>query len=233
MADAVLMSRDAAGGGLWLVSLEVDAETARGYTTAGQYVKVLAERGNGYFVLAGDEGRTPFQLLVRNAGDAADALVNAPLGARFAVSAPLGRGFPVHGARGRSVVVAVVGSALAVARPVLRHRIADGEAGATQVFIGVRSAADVPLAGEVEAWAEQGARVVLCLSRGELHHHEGRIPRAERVAGYVQDAVARAIEDARIRPGALVVAAGPQGMLDAMRALPGASSGAVEVVTNV
>lgn len=233
MTDAVLSSRRDAGGGLWLVSLEVDAETARAYTAAGQYVEVRTERGNGYFVLASDEGASPFQLLVRPVGDAAAALVGSPLGTRFALSAPLGRGFPLHGARGRAVVVAVVGTALAAARPVLRRRIAEGDAGATHIFVGVRSAADVPLADEVEAWAEQGARVVLCLSRSELHHDEDRVPRAERAPGYVQDAVARALGEARIPTGALVVAAGPAEMLDAMRSLPGASTAGVDVVTNV
>lgn len=233
MPAAVLSSRRDAGGGLWLVSLDVDAETARAYTTAGQYVEVRTERGNGYFVLAGDEGGPRFEVLVRNAGEAADALVSSPLGAKLEVSSPLGAGFPLRDARGRAVVVAVVGSALAVARPVLRRRVADGCAADTQVYVGVRSAADLPLASEVEAWAERGARVVLCLSRGELHHHEALVPRAERVSGYVQHAVARALEHDRIPRGALIVAAGPDDMLAAMRALPGARAGEVDVVTNV
>lgn len=231
MPTASLRARRAAGAGLTLVSLEVDEDTARSYTTAGQYIEVHAEGGSGYFVLAGDEGARPFELLVRNAGGAAHALVTSPLGASVAISNALGEGFPIHAAQGRPLAVAVVGSALAVARPVLRRRLADGDAGATQVFIGVRSAVDLPLAPEVEAWAERGVRVVLCLSRGELHHHEDVVPRAERTSGYVQRAVEAAIEAGRVPKGALVVGAGPLAMLEAVRSL--GASGAIDVVTNV
>jgi NAD(P)H-flavin reductase len=234
VTTAVLTARREAGGGLFLVGLDVDEETARGYTTPGQYLEIRTERANGYFVLAGDEGARRFELLVRNAGDAADALVTSPMGTAFATSGPLGEGFPLHGARGRRLVVAVVGSALAVARPVVRRRLAEGEAAITQVLIGLRSAADLPLADEVEGWAELGVRVVLCLSRAELHHHRTMVPRAERASGYVQSVLAKAIEAGDLAGSAgpaLVVAAGPEAMLEATRAL--ARSGSVEVVTNV
>jgi len=231
VGTAVLSSHRDAGGGLTLVALDVDEATARTYTTAGQYVEIRAEKGNGYFVLAGDEGARRFELLVRNAGDAADALVNGAIGTSFAISTALGEGFPIHAARARPLVVAVVGSALAAARPVLRRRLDDGDAAITQLYIGVRAAAELPLAAEVEQWAERGIRVVLCLSRGELHHDEGTVPRAERVTGYVQLAIERAIAAGKVPHGALVVAAGPEAMLAALRGLGGA--GAVEVVTNV
>jgi NAD(P)H-flavin reductase len=234
VSEAVLAARRDAGAGLFLVSLQVDEAAAKSYDTAGQYVEVRTPRGNGYFVLAGDEGTSPFELLVRSAGEAADALVTSPLGATFEVSTALGQGFPIHGAQGHVVAVAVAGSALAVARPVLRRRLADGDAAITHVFVGVRSAADLPLAAEVTAWAERGAHVVLCLSRGELHHHEAVVPRATRVAGYVQGAVEHALADGRLTdPGrrTLVVAAGREPMLAAVRAL--ARDGAVEVATNV
>jgi NAD(P)H-flavin reductase len=81
----------------------------------------------------------------------------------------------------------------------------------------------------VEAWAERGARVVLCLSRAELEHHRDLVPAAERVSGYVQHALSRAIGAGTVGAGSLVVAAGPASMLQAVRGL----SGAVEVVTNV
>ena len=125
---AVLSARSLAGGELLLVSLDVDEEIARAYTTPGQYIEVKAESGNGYFVLASDVGQRPWQLLVKNAGGAADALATSPLGTSFTVVGPLGAGFSVERMRSRHVVVAVVGSALGVARSVARatHRRRSG-----------------------------------------------------------------------------------------------------------
>ncbi len=229
MPSAVLSSRRDAGGGLTLVSLDVDASLAHAYVAPGQYVELRTQRGKGFFVLAGDVGLARWQLLVRNAGDAADALVNAGAGTSFEVSVPLGPGFPVDRARDRHLVVAVVGSALAVARPLLRMRRDDGKASATHVYVGARSVAEVPLVEEIEGWIRDGSEVVLCLSRGELDHDRERLPAARREAGYVQDVVARHVEGGRI-PHALVFAAGPEAMLSAMRDLP---SRVLEVVTNV
>lgn len=235
MPSAVLTARRDAGGGLTFVALDVDASAARGYAAPGQYIELRTERGNGYFVLAGTLGVSPFELLVRNAGDAADVLVNAPLGTTLETSMPLGDGFPADRATGRDLVVAVVGSALAVARPLLARRIDERSAAKTHVYVGARSARDVPLAEEVEAWAAAGVEVVLCLSRGELDHDRARLPLARRAAGYVQDVVARDVEGGRLA-GSLVFAAGPAAMLAAMRGLPGSlQSGnlVLEVVTNV
>lgn len=211
------------------MSLGVDAALARAYGSPGQYVELRTSRGRGFFVLAGDVGVSPWELLVRNAGDAADALVTAELGTSFDISAPLGDGFPVDRALDRHLVVAVVGSALAVARPLLRMRCDGGKASATHLYVGARSAAELPLADEIERWTQSGAEVVLCLSRGELDHDLERIPAARREPGYVQDVVARHVEGGRI-PRAMVFAAGPESMLSAMRDLPNT---VLEVVTNV
>lgn len=240
MPIAVLSARRDAGGGLLLVALDVDPELARAYTAPGQYVEVTTPAGRGYFVLGGAVGRSPWELLVKNAGDAADALFSLPFGSAVDVAGPMGAGFPVAHAESRAVLVAVVGSALAVARPVMALRIAEGAARKTFLFLGLRAATDLPIADEVAAWSEEGVHVVLCLSRSELEHHAEVLPRAQRVAGYVQLAVAHAVEAGSVPPGALVVAAGPDGMLADLRAFA-VSHAAVhprtipplEVVTNV
>lgn len=232
MSSATLSARRDAGGGLTLVALDVDPALARAYAAPGQYIELRTPRGNGYFVLAGALGESSWELLVRNAGDAADVLVNAPIGTALEVTGPLGDGFPAERAVGRQLVVAVVGSAMAVARPLLARRIAEGSAARTHVYVGARSATDVPLPGEVEAWGSSGVEVVLCLSGKEIEHDRDRLAFARRAAGYVQDVVARDV-DGPNRPrleGALVFAAGPEAMLAAMRGLPGS---VLEVVTNV
>lgn len=236
MPIARLSARDDAGGGLLLVSLDVEHQVARAYTTPGQYVEVRTASGNGYFVLASDVDTTPWQLLVKNAGGAADALATLALGSELAVEGPLGAGFPVERMKGRHVVVALVGSALGVARAVIDRRIEDGAAGATHLFLGLRTPLDLPIRHEVQAWTERGVPVVLCLSGGDLDHHLDVLPKARRVSGYVQHAVTRALEIGDVPHGSLVVAAGPKGMLADMRSLgesrrPAGPS--IEVLTNV
>lgn len=228
MPRASISERSPAGGDLLLVGLDVDEATAAKYVAPGQYVRVTPEVGDaGYFVLASDPGDPRWQLLVRNAGDAADVLVRKPLGSTVNVSDPIGAGFPMDAARDRTVVLAVAGTALAVARPILRERLPRGRAGDTFIFLGVRSPRDVPLAGEVERWIAAGVRVVLCLSRPESEEDERVLPAASRFAGYVQDALARARDEGTLPPSPLVLAAGPEAMLAALRTFDGA-----EVITN-
>lgn len=242
MPSAILSARHDVGGELLLVSLEVSADVARGYTTPGQYIEVKTTSSKGYFVLASPLGSSPWQLLVKNAGGAADALTTLPLGTELEIKGPLGAGFSAPRMDSRHVAVAVVGSALGVARPVLADRIRVGAAARTHLFLGVRAPTDVPILAEVEAWAAEGVRVVLCLSRGELDHHPEVASRASRVAGYVQRALARALESGEVPHGTIVIAAGPDAMLAETRLLGTATSPAegaaltgpsIEVLTNV
>jgi NAD(P)H-flavin reductase len=236
MASAILAARVEAGGGLLLVSLEADRDAARAYSTPGQYIEVKTDLGDGYFVLASDVGVAPWKLLVKVAPGAAEALATLPLGTALSITGPLGEGFPIVKMAGRHVVVAVVASALGVARPVVARRLAEGSADATHVFIGVRRAKDLPIADEVRGWAERGVSVVLCLSQAELDHEPATVPKARHTRGRVQQVLAAAL-DARIVPhGALIVAAGPEAMLADMRSLGGSASfpgPRVEVLTNV
>lgn len=244
MPSAVLSSRQDAGGDLILVSLDVSPAVARAYETPGQYVEVKTESGKGYFVLANDVGTTPWELLVKNAGGAADALATLPLGSELPINGPLGAGFSVDRMRSKHVAVAVVGSAISVARPVVRQRIRDGAASITCLFLGLCSPLDLPIAHEIEQWAASGVAVVLCLSRSELHLHPEVLPAAQRVVGYVQRALSQALKRGEVPHGTLVIAAGPDSMLADMRTLaegphegpPGAAvlvGPRVEVLTNV
>jgi anaerobic sulfite reductase subunit B len=234
MPSAVLSSRRDVGGGLLLVELAVEDALADAYVAPGQYIKVTLPGASGYFVLASQVGTSPWELLVKNAGDAADALIRLPLGSAITLDGPLGKGFPGSLAPSRGVVVAVVGSALGVARAVVEARIAAGAARATSVLVGVRAPTDLPIEAELAAWCAHGVDVVLCLSRGEIAHHVEVLPRARRAAGYVQRVLARAVEAGEIPVGVLVVVAGPSAMLSDMRALADSTPAArLEISTNV
>lgn len=220
MARAAIISRRDAGGGLSLVTLVPDEGAAQRYVAAGQYLEVQAPpHEHGYFALASDVGARPWQLLVRNTGGASDVLATSAIGTDVDASGPLGAGFPLDRARGRPLVVAVVASALGVARALLAQRVADREPAPTEVLVGVRAAVDVPLADEVDGWISRGIAVELCLSRDELDQHRAVLPRARRAAGWVQTVLAHRVEKGGVPKGTVVCAAGPAGMLGDLVAL--------------
>ena len=111
-----------------------------------------------------------------------------------------------------------------------------GASAATHLFLGLRTPLDLPIPDEVRGWTERGVAVVLCLSQSELGHHPEVLPRARRLRGYVQHGLTHALATGEVPHGALVVAAGPDGMLADMRVLGGTAEPggpSIEVLTNV
>jgi len=211
--EAKLLARGAAGGGLERVSLEPPAGLVGSYRHPGQYVVVEAGGKTSYFVLAGDPGEAVWELLMRPGGGAADAALRAPLGHGLQVSAALGAGFPMDEAKGQELIVVVTGSGIAAGRPVVRARVRDGEAGATELLLGVRTAADVPIEAELEGWSASGVRLTVCLSR-----QDASTEKAGYASGYVQDVARRhARETPKTRR--MIFAAGVKPMIDAVRLL--------------
>ncbi len=224
---AILTKRYGAGRGLSLVTLEPPEELRRLYEVPGQYIEIQAST-RGYFVLAGEVGAPSWQLLVRSQGGVSEELTEAHEGTAFEVSAPLGKGFPSANRHGQALILAVVGSALGAARPILRERLARRDGALPRLYLGVRSLSEIPLSDEINAWVRDGVRVVLCLSQ---EFGEPVMPDAMRLEhGYVQDVIARDFRNGRLG-GACIFAAGPAGMMDALRALASDGSG-VDVHTN-
>ena len=220
---ARLASRRETAGSLVLLTFELPGVVRATHVLPGQYVSVRAGGDTGYFVLASPVGAESWEILLRNGGDVADALLAARVGEQVPVTAALGAGFPCDEAQGRALVVAVAGTGMAAAKPILAWRTKRGDAARTDVFLGMRIAAELPLADEIAAWRAAGARVTVCLSREDpppLAHASG----ATFVRGYVQDVV-RAFERASVpaaaaaRPTRLVFAVGPGPMVEAVRAL--------------
>jgi NAD(P)H-flavin reductase len=206
-SEARWLARRKVGGGVHLITLAPSPHQARAYLAPGQYVRIDVD-GGGYFVLAGDVGAPTWELLVRANGGASDALIAAGQGATLPVAGPFGEGFPVTRAEGRTLVLAVVGGALGAVRPVLRTR----DPRRTHLYLGVRAADDVPIADEVAAFARKGGTVVLCVSTED----DGSVlPDLRRAGGWVQHVLAR-----EMPRGAMVFAAGPESMLEALRAMP-------------
>lgn len=207
---AALVDRVSVGGGLSRVTLRGRPELLATHTAAGQYTEIQTDGSNGYFVIASDVGTGAWELVLRGGGGAADALLGAPIGEEFAISPALGAGFPLDAARGRPLVLAVNGTGIAAARPVVTRRIAESEAARTIVYLGVRTAREVPLADELDAWRAEGVRVTLCLSQA------GELAELHAAPGYVQDVV-RAQGRADGVAGGMIFAVGTESMIAALR----------------
>jgi NAD(P)H-flavin reductase len=206
---ARLAARGDVGGGLVRLAIDPPAEIALSYERPGQYVVLSAGGKNAYFVLAGDPGETTWELVVRPGGEAAEAALAVSPGGPLDLSGAQGAGFPMDEARGQELIVAVTGSGIAAGRPVVRTRIRNGEARATELLLGVRTVADVPMEAELGEWSRAGVQVTICLSRQEAPGYS---------SGYVQDVARR---DARSAPTQrrLIFAAGVKPMIEGMRQL--------------
>ena len=210
---ARLVWRRAAGGGMTVLALEPGRASRLRTPRPGNTSRSAWQGETGYFVLAGSPGEQPWELVMRAGGGVSDVLLAAPAELDIEVTAAIGEGFPMEAARGRPLLVALSGTGVAAGRSLLRYRIADGDAACTQVWIGVRTHAELPLAADLDAWRTASVPVVVCVSQ------PGDIPASDLVCrGYVQDVIA-----ARVTPGSLadayIFAVGVISMVDALRAL--------------
>jgi NAD(P)H-flavin reductase len=227
--DARLLGRREVGGGLTLVSLEVDGICRVSYQTPGQYAEVTIGDKNGFFALASAAAHAPWELIVRDSGGASHALLHADLGAALHVTPALGTGFDIHRAEGKPAVIAVAGSAISVARPLVAWRVAAGALASTFVFVGARSIAEAPLTDELSAWAAAGARVWLCASRDDA----GELAHVTITRNYVQDAITAAVDRGDVPAGAVAFVAGHDAMVSSLVSRLGEAPALASVYTNV
>ena len=201
-----------------LLTIEPDPAAKQSYARAGQYVsvKTSATAPGGYFVLAGETGAETWQLIIRSVGETASAILAVPDHGELMTSIALGSGFPFEEARGRSLLLAATGSGVAAMRPVIAHRMREGDGARTELLLGVRSAADVPLSSEIARWRSLGVRVTACLSQGEPPPGQPGFAR-----GYVQDVARRTAAGApdATHTGGMIFAAGVKPMIEGVRAL--------------
>ncbi|HEY4012169.1 MAG TPA: hypothetical protein VGM06_02425 [Polyangiaceae bacterium] len=189
---ARLVAQHDAGGGLKEVAVDTPRDIVTSHSLPGQYVEVRIGSQAGFFVLASDPGAPVWELVVRAGGGAADVLLSKAPGAELELTAAIGEGFPMVVVRGRPLIVALGGTGVAAGRPILRRRIADGDAARTVVLVGIRARTELPMRAVLEGWVAAGVELVVCLSQdpGEL---EG-IPHAH---GYIQDVLRSAAASPR------------------------------------
>ena len=180
---AHLVGRRDVGGGMTLFAFDVPGALRESYLRPGQYSYFTLIGEAGYFVLGSREGRSPWEILLRRGGGAADLLMKAPVGTDVGATPALGGGFPVESARGENALVVVTAGALAAARAVVGRRVEDGDAARTRLIVGARTIDTVPLEDELDAMRAAGVRVRIVLSGSDAP--------AEYDRGYVQHVLER------------------------------------------
>jgi NAD(P)H-flavin reductase len=208
-----------AGGGLSVVTVEPAIEVAESYASPGQYVEVRANGETGYFVLANEHGASRFDLVMRAGGGASDVLLAMRPGAPIEVSRAIGPGFPLDEVKARPLVIALTGTGIAAGRPLVRPRIAGGDAERTLLLVGARKHSELAMHADLDLWERAGVHVLVCLSQPEVLAgalEADVTPRDRRIVrGYVQD-VFRNRAGFPLE-GARVFAVGRSSMVDALR----------------
>jgi NAD(P)H-flavin reductase len=179
---AHLVAQHDAGGGLREVAVATPPDIVPTHTSPGQYVEVRTGSQAGFFVLASDPGAVVWELVMRAGGGAADILLAKAPGAELELTPALGPGFPMDAARGRPLVVALGGTGVAAGRPILRRRIADGDAERTAVFVGIRTRGELPMRDALDGWRAAGVDLAVCLSQDP-----GALEGMPHAHGYIQD----------------------------------------------
>jgi NAD(P)H-flavin reductase len=212
---ARITHRESIAGDLVRLRLEVPPVTSATYTNPGQYCQVQVGSERGYFVLVGEPREPCWDLVLRPSGKVA-ALLGDPETTSVLVSTALGVGFPLGRIRGHQLAIAVGGTGIAAALPIVRARLRSGDAEITRVYAGVRTERDLPFRSDLERWAAAGVEVVACLSRAEgpLEAEPVGQRTIRLFAGYVQRAMA---VDLRERPPVSVVVVGPKPMVQGVR----------------
>ena len=210
VVPATLVAKTNGGGGLVRVALRPDPDVIAEYTIPGQYLVLRVGHAKGYFVIANEPGAAVWDLMVRPAPGAAEALLALPIGDSVQVSRAQGSGFGLARFEGKPLVLALGGSGVAVAKPVASARSA-ADLVHTFVYLGLRDALDPPGLGDLHWLRAQGVSVVLCESGLA---QEGRPPPPfDTEPGRLQDVLARrdVLKIARD-----VVFAGPDGAAQAL-----------------
>ena len=150
------------------------------YTTPGQFIQAtIGDLKPGFFAIASDPGK-PIELLLKNAGPAAEALCAAQPGDSVQATDPMGKGFPVSRTEHRDWVVLVNGSGISAIRPVINQAIRDGLTRDIHLLLGVKTPAHRAFLADLEWWANAGVHVHTVCSEGEAAGWYG-------ATGFVQD----------------------------------------------
>lgn len=214
-APATVASVEREADGLHTVDLDVGPAAAALYTIPGQYVQVRVgdDAKPGFFAVASAPGdaraaKGVLQLLLKEGGGAADAIIASPPGAAVDVSPVQGKGFALDRIPPSSVhtlLLFATGSGVAPIRAAMLSGALDAKARRdVRFYYGTRSPSATAFASEAAAWRAAGVRVI------PVHSDDAD--------DYVQDVFAKegGLADGS-KTGALLC--GHKGMCDDVKAL--------------
>ncbi len=145
--------------------------------------------GESYFAIASaPEDKGGMEFLVKKGSGASEALFGVKKGDPVQAKGPIGKGFPIDQYKGRDLLIACVGSAIAPMRSVLRsisNRRADF--GKIVLVYGARYPEDFSFANEVADWQKSNIEVIMTVSRPEGKDWKGK-------TGHVQSHFAEALK---------------------------------------
>lgn len=226
--DAQILETGKAADNLHRLIIDLGPAAAAAYTTPGQFVqaKTAADGKAGFFALASapdPNNAGVVELLIKPAGEAAEALCAAPAGAAVLASAPMGKGFRVEAippADFGRVYLFATGSGISPIKALIESGRLDARARAGEVvlYYGARTSEAMAYADRLAAWeADHGVRVVPVYSQSG--------------GGYVQDAFAAA-GGGGDGAGVAAVLCGQKGMVEAVKEALGAGVAPEAILLN-
>jgi NAD(P)H-flavin reductase len=132
--------------------------------------------GESYFAMASaPEDKDGMEFLVKNGKGASEALFKVKKGDKVQAKGPVGKGYPIDQYRGRDLVLACVGSAIAPMRSVLRSiSRRRTEFGKVVLLYGARYPQDFSFVKETKDWQKSKIEVILTASRPEGQDWKGK-----------------------------------------------------------
>ncbi|OGO23953.1 MAG: hypothetical protein A2144_05630 [Chloroflexi bacterium RBG_16_50_9] len=184
----------------------------------------LEGKGESYFAIASaPDDKKGMEFLVKKGGGVSEALFGLKKGESVQAKGPVGKGYPIDQYRGRDLILACVGSAIAPMRSVLRsvgNRRADF--GKIVLVYGVRYPQDFSFLKETQDWEKLNINVILTVSRPDSGW-KGK-------TGYVESHFKEALKGLS-RPVALIC--GMKAMMEQSRAeLTDLGVNAAEILSN-
>lgn len=206
MPQVTVTRNEPAGAGLRLLTLDGPVPD---HARPGQYaVARIGDHKPAFFALACSPGE-PAQLLIKRAGDAAEALCALEEGQGFDLSEAMGKGFPLGAVDGRELVILCNGSGISAVRSVVAAEVAAGLPRAVHFYYGVLTPAHRSFLADLEAWGNAGVKVHTVVGEPAATGWHG-------ATGFVQDVAA---EHGLCRADVGVVLCGVPPMLEAAKAM--------------
>jgi len=194
-SEATIKSNEEACAGHRAIELEVPAETADAFETAGQYVQLtIGEEKPGFYAIASAPGKATFEFLIKeNEGNA--YLTSLKSGAPVKCSEVSGKGYQTKehfdgdggavatqydGFACMNVLFVAGGSGVAPLRSCIEAGVATDLPQRATLYYGVRDDSVLAYADKFDEWSKNyNVDVVTCFSKGA----------GGAFKGYVQDAI--------------------------------------------